>query len=105
MTASRMLLHRLPPTAYRLLLVGLLLPAGCTDPGGTVVAPPTSAAVEAQRREVSKRLFDSAVELMNQLDDYDQVGAEGAVDQVVRRLNESLEAGALDTGSLNSDKS
>jgi tetratricopeptide (TPR) repeat protein len=81
------------PSAFCL----LTFVAGCTDPGGAVNEPQSPAAVEAQKREVSRRLFDSAVDQLNQLDDYDQIGAEPGVEQVVRRLNESLEAGLLDT--------
>src|SRR5262245_29943447 len=70
--------------------------SGCRDSGDTSEAPPNAAAVEAQRREVSRRLFDSAVDMLNQLDSYDESRVDSAVEQVVRRLNESLDAGVLD---------
>lgn len=60
------------------------------------MASPTSAALDAQRKELSRRLFDSAVEALNKLDDYDETRVDSAVEQVVRRLNESLESGLLD---------
>jgi tetratricopeptide (TPR) repeat protein len=74
----------------------LPLVTGCSDPGGSQVAPATPAQVEAQRRDVAQRLFDNAVDSLNRLGDYDEGRADSAVAQVVRRLNESLETGVLD---------
>jgi len=87
-------LRRRLPTAY--CLPFLLLVAGCGNPQTAPVAAPTPAALEAQRKEVSRRLFDGAVEALNKLDDYDESRVDSAVEQVVRRLNESLESGQLD---------
>lgn len=79
------------PTAYCLLAC-----LGCGGPSSAPVAAPTSAALEARQKEVSRRLFDSAVEAVNRLDDYDETRIDSAVEQVVRRLNESLESGLID---------
>lgn len=67
---------------------------GCSDRGAGSSNPGANA--EAQQREVGERLFESAVDMLDRLDDYDESQVESAVGQVVRRLNESFAADTLD---------
>lgn len=74
-----------------------VLLGGCADVGGDPAAQATPAQLDAQRREVAQRLFDSAVDSLNRLNDYDEGQVDSAVGQLVRRLNEALDSGLLDT--------
>ena len=81
----------------RLLLACIVaLIVGCTGRGDATPAASSVGVAESQQREVAQRLFDSAVEMLNRLDSYDQGGVEVPVQQLVRRLNESFEAGVLE---------
>ena len=80
--------------SYIVALFSCLLLSGCNS--GSVAPPKATENVEAQQREVSERLLESAVDMLNRLDDYDEGQIESAVGQVVRRLNESFAAGVLD---------
>jgi tetratricopeptide (TPR) repeat protein len=90
---SRIFQHR---TWAACLIASACFVSGCSDRGTGAANPSTAANVEAQQREVGERLFKSAVDMLDRLDDYDESQVESAVAQVVRRLNESFAAESQD---------
>ena len=81
--------------SYIVALFSCLLLSGCNS--GSVAPPKATENVEAQQREVSERLLESAVDMLNRLDDYDEGQIESAVGQVVRRAR-CRAVGAIRTG-------
>ena len=78
----------------RLLLACIVaLIVGCTGRGDATPAASSVGVAESQQREVAQRLFDSAVEMLNRLDSYDQGGVEVPVR--VRRAGPGREGAAM----------
>lgn len=74
------------------LAIGLALLTGCNDRGGSTQSRVaiTADAEKSAREEMGNRLLDSASDMLNDLDSFDDGTLENALQQVVRRMNEGL---------------
>jgi hypothetical protein len=87
-------LVRLRSSAALVLIPALAfaLVTGCSDRGGSTQSRVaiTADGEKSAREEMGNRLLDSASDMLNDLDSFDDGTLENALQQVVRRMNEGL---------------